>query len=84
MTEKPSIKPPRTSLDKNTILIGQKPVMRYVNAIVMRLGEGSEVIIRARGRAIPTAVDAAQVSCRRFFGGKLAVSNVSIGTAGRA
>jgi len=55
--------------------------MAYVTAIVMQFTSGSsEVIIKARGRAISAAVDIVEVCRRRFFEGKLHVKNITIGT----
>jgi archaea-specific DNA-binding protein len=54
--------------DENVIYVGHKPPMSYVLAIVTQFqGSGSdEVIIKARGRAISTAVDAAEIVRNRF------------------
>ena len=54
--------------DENVIYIGQKPPMNYVLAIVTQFNaRGSdEVILKARGRAISTAVDAAEIARNRF------------------
>ena len=54
--------------DENVIYVGQKPPMSYVLAIVTQFqGSGSdEVIIKARGRSISTAVDAAEITRNRF------------------
>ena len=65
----------------NSIFVGQKPVMRYVTAIIMGLTPSNkEVILKARGRAISKAVDVVEVARRRFFEGKLAVKEIVIGT----
>ncbi len=55
--------------DKNTIYVGIKPPMSYVLAVVTQFqGSGSEeVVIKARGRAISTAVDAAEITRNRFI-----------------
>ncbi len=55
--------------------------MNYVLAIVTLVGSGDvkEVVLKARGRAITTAVDVAEIVKRRFIE-KLKVSNVTIGT----
>ena len=47
--------------DENVIYVGNKPPMSYVLAVVTQFNtSGSdEVIIKARGRAISRAVDAA-------------------------
>ena len=54
--------------DENTIYVGSKPPMSYVLAIVTQFNtSGSdEVVIKARGRAISTAVDAAEITRNRF------------------
>ncbi len=72
---------PRTPIPPDTILIGKKPVMAYATAVMMHFSGGSkELKIKARGRAISTAVDVVEVVRRRFFEGKLSVSGVTIGT----
>jgi len=55
--------------DENVIYVGNKPPMSYVLAIVTQFqGSGSEeVIIKARGRAISRAVDAAEITRNRFI-----------------
>ncbi len=53
--------------DENIIYVGNKPPMSYVLAIVTQFNGGSdEVIIKARGRAISRAVDAAEITKNRF------------------
>jgi len=58
----------RKGNDENVIYVGQKPPMSYVLAIVTQFqGSGSdEVVIKARGRSISTAVDAAEITRNRF------------------
>jgi len=72
---------PRTPIPPDTILIGKKPVMAYATAVMMHFSSGAkELTIKARGRAISTAVDVIEVVRRRFFEGKLSISGVTIGT----
>jgi DNA-binding protein len=54
--------------DENVIYVGHKPPMSYVLAVVTQFqGSGSEeVIIKARGRSISTAVDTAEIVRNRF------------------
>ncbi|EMR74516.1 archaeal DNA-binding protein, partial [Thermoplasmatales archaeon SCGC AB-540-F20] len=53
--------------DENVIYVGRKPPMSYVLAIVTQFNSGSdEVIIKARGKSISTAVDAAEITRNRF------------------
>ena len=71
----------RTPIPPDTILIGKKPVMAYATAVMMHFTGGTnELTIKARGRSISTAVDVVEVVRRRFFEGKLSVSDVTIGT----
>lgn len=55
--------------EDNTVYIGRKPAMNYVLAVVTQFNSGgsSEVIIKARGRAISRAVDVAEIVKRRFL-----------------
>ncbi len=81
MTEKPAPTAPREPIPPDTILIGKKPVMAYVTAVMMHFQSGTKILtIKARGRAISHAVDVVEVVRRRFFGGKLSVKEITIGT----
>lgn len=72
---------PREPIPPDTILIGKKPIMAYATAVMMHFQSGAQVLtVKARGRAISTAVDVVEVVRRRFFAGKLAVKEISIGT----
>ena len=65
VTEKGTTEERRT--DENVIYVGRKPPMSYVLAVVTQFNSGSdEVIIKARGRAISTAVDTAEIVRNRF------------------
>jgi DNA-binding protein len=66
--------------DRNVIYVGRKPVMNYVLAVMNCFNQRSlnEVFLRARGRAISTTVDIAEVT-RRILKEDLEVG-VSIGT----
>lgn len=69
-----------TDIPADTILIGKKPTMAYAVAVMMHFNSGSrELTIRARGRAISTAVDVAEVVNKRFFKGGLS-EHVTLGT----
>jgi DNA-binding protein Alba len=63
------------------VYIGSKPVMSYVLAIITSLSASNakEITLKARGRAITTAVDAAEITRNRFLK-DLKVSKVAIGT----
>ena len=54
--------------------------MSYCLAVLTSLqGEGNRVALKARGRAISTAVDVAEVTKNRFIR-DLSVENIEIGT----
>lgn len=65
--------------EENVIYVGRKPVMNYVLAVMNSLKQRGldEVVLKARGQAISTAVDAAEVT-RRYV--KDLEAAVSIGT----
>ena len=65
---------------ENVVYIGSKPLMNYCLAIVGSLQEkGSSVAVKARGRAISTAVDVVEVTRSRFLK-DLTVEGIEIGT----
>lgn len=54
--------------EENIVYIGNKPVMNYVLAVVTQMNSGvTEVILKARGRAISRAVDIAEIVRNRFI-----------------
>jgi len=63
------------------VFIGRKPAMSYVLAVITGLSttNAKEITLKARGQAITTAVDAAEITRRRFMK-DLKVSKISIGT----
>ncbi|MCX6658962.1 MAG: DNA-binding protein Alba [Candidatus Bathyarchaeota archaeon] len=69
------------SKDPNTVFIGRKPTMNYVLAVITIFGGGEtkEVTLKARGMAISTAVDVAEITRRRFMQ-NLKVERVNLGT----
>ena len=71
----------RTSEDSNTVYVGRKPAMNYVLAVLTNFNssETKEVTIKARGRAISTAVDVSEIVNRRFMR-DLDASEITIGT----
>ncbi len=78
MTEK---KEEKEKTDENTIFVGSKPPMSYVLAVVTEFqrDNAKEVIIKARGRAISRAVDAAEIVRNRFVT-DATVKEIIIGT----
>ncbi len=53
--------------DENTVFIGSKEVMNYVQAVMMQFNQSDEICIKARGRAISKAVDVAEITRQRFI-----------------
>ncbi len=66
----------------DVIFVGNKPPMSYVLAIITSLSSGTlnEITLKARGQAITTAVDVAEIARNRFVK-DLTVSKIAIGTA---
>ncbi len=56
-------------MNENTVFIGSKKLMNYVLAIVTQFNttDTDEVVVKARGRAISTAVDVVEVTKNRFL-----------------
>ena len=69
------------SRESNVIYVGRKPPMNYVLGIVTSFSgsNAKEVTLKARGRAITTAVDAVEI-VRHSFMKELNVSKITIGT----
>jgi DNA-binding protein len=86
-TPKTAAEEPKKSTKKpvekkqDVVFIGNKPPMSYVMAVMTALSSGdiSEITLKARGRAITTAVDVAEITSNRFIK-DLAVTSVGIGT----
>jgi DNA-binding protein len=66
--------------ESNIVYIGRKPVMTYVLVLIERLNnvKSGNILIKARGRAISTAVDTVEVA-KRLLGEVFEIS-VDIGT----
>ncbi len=67
--------------EPNVVYVGNKPPMNYVMAVItaFNMGNGAEVTLKARGRAISTAVDVAEITRHRFLK-DLKIHAISIGT----
>ena len=65
---------------ENNVLVGRKPVMNYVVACLTFFNSGEKsIFVKARGRAITTAVDTVEL-LRRGFASDVKVSTINIGT----
>jgi len=66
--------------DNNVVFVGNKPVMNYVLAVVKEFNNGAtDVTLKARGKAISRAVDAAEVTRNRFVT-DAKINGIKIGT----
>jgi DNA-binding protein Alba len=64
---------------EKTVFVGKKMPMDYVLAIITELSKSKGVTLKARGQAITTAVDSAEIARRRFLK-DLRIDKISIGT----
>jgi len=69
------------SEELNVVYIGRKPTMSYVMAVITGFSgsNAKEVTLKARGQAITTAVDVAEIIRRRFMK-DLKIGKITIGT----
>jgi DNA-binding protein len=67
--------------ESEVIFVGNKPPMSYVMAVITALSSDAttEITLKARGRAITTAVDVAEIARNRFIK-DLKVTAIGIGT----
>jgi DNA-binding protein Alba len=63
------------------VFIGNKPPMSYVMAIItgLSMSNAKEITLKARGQAITTAVDVAEITRNRFLK-DLKITKIGIGT----
>lgn len=73
--------PSKGGKEQNVVYVGNKPPMTYVMAVItaFNFADTNKVILKARGRAISTAVDVAEIIRNRFFK-DAKVHTISIGT----
>jgi len=67
--------------ESNVVYVGRKPPMSYVMAVITSFtgSNTKEVTLKARGQSITTAVDAAEITRRRFMK-ELNIGKITIGT----
>ncbi len=64
----------------NIVFVGNKAPMSYVIAVITEFEQGANnVVLKARGKAISRAVDAAEIVKNKFLP-DVKVTNISIGT----
>jgi DNA-binding protein len=71
----------KMTANADVIFVGNKPPMSYVLAIITSLSQSNlnAITLKARGQAITTAVDVAEITRNRFVK-DLKVSKIAIGT----
>jgi len=69
------------SKDSNTIYVGTKPAIGYVLGVITQFNSSDvkKGTLKARGRAIVTAIDVVEIGRRKFFK-DLKVDKIEIGT----
>lgn len=67
---------------ENVILVGEKPTMSYVTAVIMQfnLHEQETVSVCSRGRFIARVVDVVEIIRNRFLKGIVEVQEIKIGS----
>lgn len=66
-----------------SILIGTKPLHSYVLACFTKFNENDDckkLVLKARGRAISRCVDVAEIITKRYFKGKVSITDIRIDT----
>ena len=80
---KPVAEAPKKTAERNqdVIFVGNKPPMSYVMAVITAMSSSTvnEITLKARGKAITTAVDVAEITTNRFMK-DLKVTAIGIGT----
>src|SRR3989338_5052484 len=64
--------------NSNVVFIGEKPFMNYVTGVVMQFTtqNANEVIVKARGKFISSAVDVSEVAANRFLEGTVEIGDI--------
>ena len=66
--------------EDNVIFVGKQPAMVYATSVMIQAQNGqTTIILKARGRAIKTAVDVSQLALRRFVQ-NFKVGEIKVGT----
>ncbi|MFB6199333.1 MAG: DNA-binding protein Alba [Candidatus Nanohaloarchaea archaeon] len=66
--------------DDNTVYVGSKPAMSYVLAVQTQFEDGQDTVhVKARGKAIATAVDVVEIVRNRFME-DVELDDIDIGT----
>lgn len=69
-----------TEDEDNTVYVGSKPAMSYVLAVITQFDNGNETVeLKARGQAVSTAVDVAEIVRNRFHE-EADIEDITIGT----
>lgn len=66
--------------EENVVFVGRKTLMNYVLAVITQFNQGaSDVVVKARGKAISRAVDVVEIIRNRFLP-EVQVKDIKIGT----
>lgn len=66
--------------NENVIFIGRKDTMNYVMASITSFQSSTEIVLKARGRAISRAVDVAEILKNRFMKDQVVIDKIDIGS----
>ncbi len=71
----------KMSIEPNVMYVGRKPPLDYVLGLLSSFSDSNvkEVILKARGQSITTAVDAVEITRNRFLK-DLKIGKIAIGT----
>ena len=68
----------KVGFHKNVFVIRNENVMNNVLAVLELLGKTGEVIIKAKGTAIPTAVAIANIITEKMMNGNSRIQNITV------
>jgi len=68
----------KVGVHKNVFIIRNENVMKNVLEVMELVGKTDEVIIKAKGTAIPTAVAVANIITEKMLKGNLRIQNITV------
>lgn len=70
----------KEKISDNTIFVGSKNLMNYVNAVQWQLKTNKEIKLIARGKNIVKAIDTSQIINDRYMKDEAEITSVKIGS----
>lgn len=64
----------------NHVFVGKKPVMSYAMSAMIQLAQSEDIVLKARGMVMSTAVDVAEVITKRLGNNAFDVKDIKIDT----